>query len=147
MRPRAGESGSALVEFTWLALLLMIPLVYLVITLVTVQRSAYGAIEAARAAGRSYILAPDIDTAGKRAYAAARLSMQDQGVTIEPSDVEIRCHPTPQSCLQPGSSVEVRIELDVKLPLVPTIYGRAPASVSVETTHQEAYGVYREAPR
>lgn len=144
---RRSETGSALVEFTWLALLLMIPLVYIVITLVTVQRSAYGATEAARAAGRAYILAPNVDTASARAFAAASLAMHDQGVTIRPGNVEIRCRPTPQSCLQPGSSVEVRIKIDVGLPLVPTVYGRAPASVSVDASHRETYGVYRESPR
>jgi hypothetical protein len=141
---RRTEAGSALVEFTWLAILLLIPLVYVVITLVTVQRSAYGATEAARAAGRAYILAPDVETAGKRAFDAARLSMQDQGVVIEPRNVAIRCKPTPQSCLQPGSSVEVTVHVDVELPLVPTIYGRAPASIAIRASHQETYGVYRE---
>ena len=142
-----GESGSALVEFTWLALLLMIPLVYVVVTLVTIQRSAYGATEAARAAGRAYVLSPDQATASERAYAAASLAMRDQGVEIDPSNLQISCLPTPQACLQPGSSVEVRIQLDVELPLVPTIYGRAPASISVDATHQETFGVYREASR
>ena len=80
-RRRRAESGSALVEFTWLALLLMIPLVYVVITLVTVQRSAYGATEAARAAGRAYILAPDVETARERARRrGCSLAMRDQGV-------------------------------------------------------------------
>ena len=67
-----GEAGSALVEFTWLGLLLLIPLVYVIISVVTVQRSAYGATEAARAAGRAYILAPDVETARERAFDAAR---------------------------------------------------------------------------
>jgi len=141
---RTSEQGSAIVEFTWLALLLMIPLVYVAITLITVQRSAYGATEAARAAGRAYILAPDVGAATKRAVEAAQLAMRDQGVSIEPSNVEIRCEPTPQSCLQPGSSVEVQIRLVVELPLIPTIYGHAPASISVDASHHETYGVYRE---
>jgi hypothetical protein len=41
--PGSSEAGSALVELTWLGLLMLIPLVYVVITIVTVQRSAYGA--------------------------------------------------------------------------------------------------------
>ena len=54
----------------------VIPLVYVVITLLTVQRSAYGATEAARAAGRAYVLAPDVATARERAYDAARVALQ-----------------------------------------------------------------------
>lgn len=142
---RRGEAGSALVEMTWLGLLLLIPLVYVVISVITVQRSAYGATEAARAAGRAYVLAPDVATAQQRALAAARLAMADQGVDLDPNDVVIACDPTPQSCLQPGSTVEVRLELEVALPLVPSL-GDAPlAAVAVSASHVEPYGVYREA--
>jgi hypothetical protein len=142
---RRGESGSALVELTWLGLVLMIPLVYVIISIVTVQRSAYGATEAARAAGRAYILAPDVDTARLRAFEAAQVAMQDQGVALAPSDVMVVCRPTPASCLQPGSSVEVRIDLEVALPLVPSIFGSPAASISVDASHREPFGDYREA--
>lgn len=138
-------AGSALVEVTWLGLLLLIPLVYVVITLVTVQRSAFGATEATRSAGRAYILAPDVVTAEQRAYEAAALAMSDQGVDLEPGDLVIVCRPTPQSCLQPGSSVEVRIALQVRLPLAPGLWGESASSVAVDASHVEPYGVYREA--
>lgn len=139
------EDGSALVELTWLALLLLIPLVYVVISIVTVQRSAFGATEATRAAGRAYTLAPDTATAELRAYQAAQVAMRDQGVELAAEDLVIACRPTPQSCLQPGSTVEVRIELQVELPLAPALFGQSAASVSVDARHVEPYGVYREA--
>jgi hypothetical protein len=142
---RRGDEGSALVELTWLGLLLLIPLVYVIISIVTVQRSAYGATEAARAAGRAYILAPDVETAEQRAYAAASVAMQDQGVDLDPSELVIVCEPSPSSCLQPGSSVEVRLELQVGLPLVPSIFGESAASISVDASHREPFGDYREA--
>ncbi|MGH3472259.1 MAG: hypothetical protein ACRDPG_09480 [Nocardioidaceae bacterium] len=139
------QSGSALVELTWLGVLLVIPLVYLVITLVTVQAAAYGATEAARAAGRAYVLAPDLQSARHRAYAAGWIAMHDQGVDLQPADLVARCLPTPRSCLQPGSSVEVRIALHVALPLMPPVFGRSAASIAVDAVHIERYGVYREA--
>lgn len=139
------EAGSALVELTWLGLLLLIPLVYVIISVVTVQRSAYGATEAARAAGRAYILAPDVETARQRAFEAASVAMDDQGVALEPSELVIECQPSPSSCLQPGSSVEVRVELQVGLPLVPAIFGESAASISVDAAHREPFGDYREA--
>jgi len=144
-RDRRGEDGSAMVELTWLGLLLMIPLVYVIISIVTVQRSAFGATEAARAAGRAYILAPDVETAQVRAFEAARVAMDDQGVALAPSDLVIVCRPSPTWCLQPGSSVEVRIDLEVGLPLVPAIFGEQTASVSVDASHREPFGDYREA--
>jgi hypothetical protein len=146
-QPRPGEAGSALIELTWLGLLLLIPLVYVVITLVTVQRSAYGATEAARAAGRAFILSPDSTTARQRAFQAAQVAMRDQGVELAPADVVIVCGPTPDSCLQPGSTVQVEIALQVRLPLMPTVLGQSAASVSVDVLHTEPYGIFREASR
>lgn len=145
MSRRRDEHGSALVELTWIAILMLVPLVYVVITFITVQRSAYGATEAARAAARAYVLSPDLATAEARAFAAAGLAMNDQGVSIAPSDVHITCLPTPASCLQPGSSVEVDIDLHVALPLVPTITGHQPATVAVDASQREAFGTYRQA--
>jgi hypothetical protein len=90
------------VELVWLSLILLIPLVYILITLVTVQRSAYGVTEAARAAGRAYVLSPNPATGRQLAYAAARLAMRDQGITLPASDLTIICHPNQAACLQPG---------------------------------------------
>jgi hypothetical protein len=142
---RSSEAGSALVELTWLGLLMLIPLVYVVITIVTVQRSAYGATEAARAAGRAFVLAPDVATASHRAYDAAKVAMSDQGVALSSDELVVRCSPTPQSCLQPGSRVRVEIHLDVRLPFVPTVFGHSTASVAVRASHTEPYGTFREA--
>lgn len=141
----AADSGSAIVELTWLGLLLLIPLVYVVISLVTVQRAAYGATEAARAAGRAFILAPDVGTAQQRAFDAARLAMADQGVSLDPEELAVTCSPTPHSCLQPGSAVRVEISLHVRLPLMPTVRSSS-ATVRVDASHDEPYGTFREAP-
>lgn len=138
------EDGSALVELVWLTLALLIPLVYILFTLVTVQRSAYGVTEAARAAGRAYVLSPDPATGRHRAYAAAALAMRDQGISLPASDLTIICHPTPASCLQPGSTVDVRIRYHAPLPVVPKFMGHNPATIAVSARHVEPYGSYRE---
>lgn len=144
---RRGQAGSALVEVTWLGLLMLVPLVYLVISVISVQRAAFGATEAARAAGRAYILAPDVTTARARAYAAARLAMTDQGVALDPGDLALVCRPRADSCLLPGSRVEVHIDLAVALPLAPHAFGSPIASVAVHAVHVEPYGIYREPGR
>ncbi len=144
-RPRSDDDrGSALVELVWLSLILLIPLVYILVTLVTVQRSAYGVTEAARAAGRAYVLAPDPATGRQRAYAAARVAMLDQGIAMPAGDLTIVCHPTPMSCLQPGSTVEVRISYQARLPVVPSLLGHNPATIAVSARHVEPYGSYRD---
>ena len=65
MRRPTGDAGNALVEFTYLAVLLMIPLVYVLLSAFQVQRAAFGVTEAARQAGRAYTTA--IDPAAGRA--------------------------------------------------------------------------------
>lgn len=144
VRRHRSDDGSALLEMVWLSLILLIPLVYVLITLVTVQRSAYGVTEAARAAGRAYVLAPDPTTGRQRAIAAAQLAMRDQGIRLPASDVAIVCHPEPQACLQPGSTVEVLIRYQAPLPVVPKILGSNPATIAVSARHVEPYSTYRE---
>jgi hypothetical protein len=141
---RRTERGSALVEVVWLSLILLIPLVYVLLTLVVVQRSAYGVTEAARAAGRAFVLSPNPAVARQRALAAARLAMRDQGIALPAEDLRISCHPTPASCLQPGSTVEVRITFHARLPILPRFLGHDPASIAVSASHVEPYGSYRE---
>jgi hypothetical protein len=138
------DRGSALVELIWLSLILLIPLVYVLITLVVVQRSAYGTTEAARAAGRAYVLSPTPTTGRLRAVMAARVAMRDQGISLPATDVHIICHPTPQSCLRPGSTVEVVIRYDAALPLLPRFFGQHPATIAVSARHVEPYGSYRQ---
>jgi hypothetical protein len=141
---RDRECGSALVEVVWLSLILLIPLVYILLTLVSVQRAAYGVTEAARAAGRAYVLSANPAQGRQRAYAAARVAMRDQGIALPAGDLTIVCHPTPASCLQPGSTVEIRITFHAKLPVLPKFMGRNPASIAVSARHVEPYGSYRE---
>jgi Flp pilus assembly protein TadG len=67
-RDLAGEdSGNAIVEFVYLAVLLMVPLVYLLLTIFRVQGAAYALSSATREAGRVYVLSDDSDVAGARA--------------------------------------------------------------------------------
>ena len=80
-RRPSGDDGNALVEFSYLAVLLMVPLVYVLLTVFQVQRASFGVTEAARQAGRAYATAADEVQGRARARAAARLAMQDQGLS------------------------------------------------------------------
>ena len=61
---RREEEGNAIVEFCWLAILLLIPLLWIVLSVFEVQRGAFATSSAARAAARAYVLAPD-DASGQ----------------------------------------------------------------------------------
>lgn len=144
-RPRRGDDGNAMVEFTWLALLLMIPLVYLMLTVFEVQKAAYAVEAATREAGRAFVTSEDGTDPDQRALAAAQIAAADQGVTLTDDQVRVTCEQQP--CLTPGATVEVRIAVRVPLPYLPKIlFGGAPASVAVRATHVQVVDAYRDAP-
>jgi len=139
------ERGSAVVEFSWLALLLIVPLIYVMLAVFDVQRASYGATAATRAAGRAFVIVPaglSEDEARSRAFEAARLAMKDQGIELTSDELTISCSP---ACLQPGSTVTVTLTTDVRLPLIPDALGGEPPAIHLSASHTEPYGDYREA--
>jgi hypothetical protein len=139
------ERGSAVVEVTWLTILLLVPLVYLVLSVFEVQRAAFAVTSASRAAGRALVLAPDQESGRARAAEAAGVALHDQGLPMPAGSLSVTCEPDPQSCLQPGSVVVVSLGLDVALPLVPDFFGGQTPSIRVSSTHRAPYGTFREA--
>ena len=142
---RRDERGSAVVEFSWLAILLMVPLVYVMLAVFDVQRASYGATAATRAAGRAFIIVPaglSEDDARERAFEAARLAMKDQGMELSPDQLTITCNP---ACLEPGSTVTVTLDTEVRLPLIPDALGGEPPAIHLSASYSEPYGDYREA--
>ena len=139
-----GEQGSAIVEFVWLAVLLLVPLLYILLAVFAAQRASFATSAAARSAGRAFVTAPDQTTAFARAREAARLAFADQGLEGQPRLV-ITCRPDPGACLSPGSVVEARVQTTVLLPLMPAALGRQAPSFSVNASHQAPYGTFREA--
>jgi hypothetical protein len=139
-----GEQGSALVELVWLAVLLMVPLLYVVLAVFEVQRAAFGVSSAARSAARSFTQAPSEAAAPGHALVAAGLAMSDQGLEEARREVAIRCEPDPGNCLAPGSVVTVVVGYAVPLPLLPPALGSQRPSVRVEAEHTVPYGTYRE---
>ncbi len=141
---RRTDQGTALVEVTWLAILLLVPLLYIVLAVFEVQRSAFAVTAAARAAGRAFVMAPDEDTALERARAAAAVALDDQGLGLEPGALAVSCEPDPANCLAPGSVVDIDIRYPVALPLMPSALGGNTPSVRVEARHRVPYGTFRE---
>lgn len=139
----AGESGSAVVEFVFLAVLLLIPVVYLILTLGRVQAASYAVSTAAREAGRAYVTTPTGAAPRARAEAAANLAYADQG--FDSGRIRVRCAADP--CLTPEARIEVDAEIDVPLPLVPAFLADAiPASVRVSGTYAVTVDRFRGTP-
>jgi Flp pilus assembly protein TadG len=144
--PSDRDAGNAIVEFVYLAVLLMVPLVYVLLTVFRVQSAAFAVSSAAREAGRVYVTSDSVHDAGPRALVAARIVMADSGLTLSANDMDIAC--SASRCLQPGSRVEVAMTYQVALPLVPHfLAARAPASIRVTSHHLEVVDRYRAPAR
>lgn len=140
-RRRTHDEGAATIEFVWLTILVLVPFVYIMIAVFDAQRAAYAVNSASRSAARAFVLAPDVASAQSRAQAAADIALADQRVD---ASVTVTCLPTPDACLQPGSSVRVRVDTVQPLPLTPSVFDESLAGVRVASTHSEPFGTYRE---
>lgn len=112
----ADDGGTAVIEFVWLAILLLVPLIYLVLCLARLQAGSYAVTQAAREAGRAFVTASDESSAQARSQVAADIAFEDQGFG-EGSRLTLACTATP--CLSPGESVTTRAATSVPMPLVP----------------------------
>ncbi|SDC22091.1 hypothetical protein [Nocardioides lianchengensis] len=140
---RRDEAGSAVIELVWVGILLLVPLLWIVLSVFEVQSGAYGVTSAARA----YALAPD-DAAGEEAArAAARQALADQGLPDDaPLAVEVTCTPYPRDCHSGTSVITVRIASSVDL-LVPDVLGGGRPSFALDATHAVPIGQYQEVGR
>lgn len=146
MRLRRDDGGSAIVEFTFLAVLVMLPLVYLVVAVAVVQRSSSAAGDAARAAGRALGQADSLADGGRRAEAAVRMVFEDQG--LPPDSAQIRIVAASTDCsgrsmapsLAPGSEFAVCVVTRAEIPGVPTIFeGRGIQTVGRYVVHVDDF--------
>lgn len=127
---RAKDDGSAMLEFVYLSLLLLVPLVYVLTTVFQVQRAAFGVTEAARQAGRAYTTAASDAEGRAHADAAAHLAMTDQGVALDAPVVL-----SAPDGVAPGSVVRVQVVQRVPLPLVGGLFrGVVPPNIPVRAT-------------
>jgi hypothetical protein len=140
-----GERGSAIVEFVFLAVLLMVPLFYLVMTLSRIQAGAYAASTAAREAGRAFVTASEPADAEERAAAAARIAFEDQGFGVDEAQLTMDCDGTP--CLRPDGRIEMSTTVMVPLPLIPSFArGVVPLEVPVTASHAAVVDRFRGQP-
>ena len=141
------ERGSALVELTWLGVLLLIPMLWIVLSVFEVQRGAFGVSSAARAAARAYALAPDDARGRVRAEQAARQALADQGLDHAPVTVSVACVPYPHACHQGTSVITLRVATRVDLPLLPDVLGGRAPSFALDAAHTVPIGQFQEVDR
>jgi Flp pilus assembly protein TadG len=139
------DRGTAIVEFVFIAVLVMVPLIYLIAAVATVQRNALAVSQAARDAGRAFVTSESAGEARLRVDAAIRLALADQGL---PDDVDVRFVAAGASCdsaavtpqLAPGARFTVCVIRRVQLPAVPAVLaGRGIRTVGAYTIYVDDY--------
>ena len=111
------ERGSAVVEFTFLSLLLMVPLVYFIITMGQLQGGSFAVVGAADQAAKVFVAQEDAAVGRAAAEQSVLLALADHGLSAADTRVETSC--APADCLAAGSAVTVTVHLRVPLPFVP----------------------------
>ena len=135
---RRCEKGSAIVEFTMLTLILIVPLFYIMVAVFEVQRASFAVTAASVAGTRAFIQAPDLDSAERSWRRAIEVTLADHGV--EGATFTRTCRP---QCFVSGSNVEISVVVDQPLPLAPRVLGETLTSITVESAHSEPFGKYR----
>ncbi|NTW39873.1 MAG: pilus assembly protein [Cellulomonadaceae bacterium] len=149
----ADDAGNAVVEFLGVALVLLVPTVYLVLVLGRLQSAAFAVDGAAREAARAFVTTEvardragadgrDLPASGVRAVAATGIALADQG--LDPGDaadsLTVTCS---AECGAPGSEVTTTVEVVVDLPGVPQwLQSVVPLRVPVSASATAAVDTY-----
>jgi len=138
------ERGTAVVEFVVLAVLMLIPLIYLVMMMARLQAGSFAVSQAAREAGRAYVTAASGEAAPGRAQAAARIAFLDHSFE-DNGRLSIACDGSP--CLRPDGRVETTATVRVPLPLIPAFVREVvPMSLPVSASHLSTVDRFRGLP-
>ena len=124
---RAPDNGRALLEVIFLAVLILIPTVYILAAVMRIQAATFAVTQAARDAGRVMDSAPTLNQAITRAHEIAQIALTDQHV---PTDgLDLRFVPAGAACtanqitpsLRGGDVYDICVIAIVTLPGVPTV--------------------------
>ena len=104
---------------------MLVPLVYLVIAVASVQSAAFAIEGGARQAARVFVQGASDQDAEAMAIRAVEFALADHGLTGNDVEMSVSCTPRPDACLTRGGFVTVSVGLFVPLPLAPPAFGEA----------------------
>ena len=143
------DAGRALIEVVFLAVLILIPTVYILASVMRIQSATFAVTQGARDAGRVMDSAPTVTAGVARAEEIARLALTDQKVSADGMDV--RFVAAGSDCLSgseitptlhPGDVYDICVVAVVSFPGVPSVVTGSQNTVSgVFTLH---VGDFRE---
>ncbi len=128
------ETGTAALEFITVGLILLVPLVYLVLALASLQAGTFAVEGAARQAARVYVQAPNAEEAAARASRAIEFGLADHHVDASTVTTSVRCAGAP-TCPARNATVTITVRVSIPLPLVPDVLDlTTAASVPIEAS-------------
>ncbi len=135
----AADDGTAALEFVTAGLILLVPLVYLILTLATVQGGAFAVEGAARQAARVFVQSSTPAEAARRASRAIDFSLADYGIEPGAASVSVSCSGTPRAeCPARNATVTVTVRVNVALPFIPDVLDLSQvASIPVQATARQ----------
>jgi Flp pilus assembly protein TadG len=142
-RRAARDDGTAIIEFVFVAVVVMVPLVYFLLAASVVQRARMSVATAAREAGRAYATGENPADAELRLRAAVRLALGDARTASEVrfvgADVPCDGAAVPPT-LEPGAVFVVCVTRHVDIPAVPRLLeGRGISAVGRYVVHIDDY--------
>jgi hypothetical protein len=132
------DAGSASLEFITVGMLLLVPIVYLVLALSTLEKASFAVEGAARQATRVFVQSGSEGDAEAAAQTAVAVTLADYGLDADDAHVQVSCRPDPSDCLTRRGFVTVSISATVPLPLVPPVLTLdLPAGIPVQSVATE----------
>ncbi len=114
------ERGSASLEFTVIALGVLIPILAVTVSISTIQRAQFAVTEIARQGVRAVALAPTAAAGNRAVRRIARLTLADFGIRQSPR-FEVTC--VPVQCREQGSLIRLTTSVTIPLAMVPALPG------------------------
>jgi hypothetical protein len=115
------DEGSASIEFITVGILMLVPTVYLVLALSSIQSASFAVEGAVRHAARVFVQAETVAQGQAAASRAIAVTLADYGLDADDARVVITCRPNPADCLTRRGYVTITITTVAPLPFFPAV--------------------------
>lgn len=140
--PAGPEDGGAMIEYTVIVAFVLVPMIYLIVLLASLQSAAFASTASAREAARVAVAEVTAGRPGPESSARAAAAMAGEDFGHDASVAELRCagcdQPTPEG------AVTATTEVTVELPGLDRIGVDGPSVLTFTATHTEPLDTYRE---
>lgn len=143
-RARDPEAGGAMVEYTVIVAFVLVPMIYLIVLLSSIQSAAFASTAAAREAARVAVAEVTAGRPGAESTALAAGDMTVEDFGHSGAQFTIDCSGCDEA--GPDSAVTATSQVRVDLPGLDRIGVRGPSVLTFTATHTEPLDEYRETP-